>query len=364
MQYHSSRKQQIWVRPQNLRALLNKDQQLHIKTEIERTRSQTQRNALRVCMMSNDRESAWRLIRDGYRQCPLVALYPAFQINDSTAPMTQLVELVSLIQQPLSEAQDHHRVQRLINAFERSNESRENEGFTGFFFYFPQDHEKVEDLDKPAARWFLLYLQLDIQDWAGARETLIQILRDIITGHWHQCYLVEALYFASLIEFACSEREACAELLEMYQAKAHYLDRHRRDVGILKLWVEQASSDTFNEALERPLTKLAHELSRTWDSDTFSEIPWVLTKVAANLGVDYQSPFQKTAVLIKQQWAGPLESMKPDWVDLFAEQLATSGIHGVTVRHRKTAAQKEREDEEDKRINKIHRDHWYDSDDY
>jgi len=122
----------------------------------------------------------------------------------------------------------------------------------------------AEDEDKHAIWWFLALLQLDGEDWAGARNSLVQVLDDTVSSHWPRWYLPEGLYLSAVTEFACSDRSSCSALLSVYDAVAHPLDRHRRDAAALKLWVDQASSEAFKKALAGPLTSLADNLSTTW----------------------------------------------------------------------------------------------------
>jgi len=246
----------------------------------------------------------------------------------------------------MSVGEDVERVRRLINSMEHNDERTDNA-----ILY---RREQTEEEDKPATRWFLVYLQLDCYDWAGARESLIEVVGDIINDVWPRFYLPEALFLAAFAEFGASEAAVCKRLLAMYDASAHRLDRHRRDAAILQLWIDHASQEQFDAAIQGPLKALEAELSATWDSDTFSATPWVLSKVAASLGVRYESPFQTAATMIQQQWAQPGASgFKPSWVDSFTERLVTSGAHGSTVRHRKSHQQACKEEQEHARQTRL-----------
>ena len=266
--------------------------------------------------------------------------------------------LARLVQSPFSPHGDHHIISRIENGLERTKEDLNNG--SGNVLYFHEWHEIVEPEYKPAARWFLLLVLLDAEQWQEALACLARIFKDIETNVWPRYYLVEALHFASLINFALSERETCTKMNRLYQAYAHPLDRHRFESEILQLWTDQTSSSDFLDAIakEGSLNQMWERLSRTWSPSMVSSTPWVLSKVANSLGAEYESPYTPIVKLLEQQWSklgGP-----PPHVRSSIEEFQRCGYpHGVTVRYRKSQADERRENEEyEKRLQMMYEDRY------
>ena len=69
------------------------------------------------------------------------------------------------------------------------------------------DSEKLDcPEDKSVIYWFLVYAQLDCQDWLGALESLLHVYTDIASGRWPIFFWVEALYLKAVVDFGLGQQ--------------------------------------------------------------------------------------------------------------------------------------------------------------
>jgi len=343
--------EKVKVRPRNLLPLLDQQAKLELKEHMANAKALTQQKALNVFMMRNDRRQAWNYIRDGYRLYPMLIWNRVFEINDSTVARPLTVAYAARLQNPSGYHGDAALAQRIMRAIERSEEEYVAPPNNNII-YFPEDHEKVDPEDKHVLYWFLIYVQLDCEDWTGALESLARVIKLIPSETSPLFYLAEVLYYTALVEFGLRNRFNCKKMLHAYNACAHPHDRHRRDASILQMWVDDVPPAAFHQALEAgpELDIQKTTLQRMWCGDTFSPTPWVLAKVAEALGAEYQSPYLPMVDLIKNQWNKTSFPKPQHVIDTIEEFTAPGYPHGVTVRHRMSRDTKAKMDEEHERM--------------
>lgn len=352
----------VKVKPDNLLPLFEKLETLELKELIATTAAQTKQNALHVFMLDNDRRAAWDFIRDGYKSCPLMVLYPAFEILDITQPRGMIVSYAKRVQEPICSLYDIRFCQQMTSVLKRWREDTAQEHVNHDTWNYQND-EKVEAEDVPVLCWFLAFMQLDCEDFAGALDSLSYVISDISEGRWSKTFLSEVLYYIALAEFGIGNKDGCGLSLEVYDSIAHELDRHRRDAGILQLWAGSSSAEAFSEAMNGALEELKTKLSSEWDTNTFSATPWVHAKVASALGIEFESPYKAMVEVIENAWRD-IRFPRPRNVDETINAFLRPGFpHGVTVRYRMTTEQKNEETADEKRMAKvILGEYYYDSD--
>lgn len=335
----------ILVKPCNLYPLVQPKSN-SLSQMLSSTAASMRRSVMKHLMETNDREGCWRMIRAGYRACPLLVLSKAFEINDITAPRTTIVDFARQLQR-VSGSEAKRFAQRMQNALKRSLPGYQRPPGPFNLLYFPEDHEKVESADIPVLHWFMLYAHLDGEDFLGAMKSLANIFQDIASGHCSKVLLPEALYHVTLAEFCLGNTDQNASrFLAMYDCSADALDRHRRDAAILRMGIDRVTSETFSEALleNGELQESRARLSSKWGSELFSSTPWVHWKVAQSLGAPYENPYQRMIDIIEEQWNNMGISWRPQNVeDIIAEMKAPGCPHGVTVRYRMPRSDQERE---------------------
>jgi tetratricopeptide (TPR) repeat protein len=339
----------IAIRPENMLPLFLRQEDPVLKETMAATASAVQQQAIQKFVLGNRRAESWEIIAAGYRACPFLVLNRAFEINDSgIRPI--LVKYASLVQGSMSQTQDWGRALRILNAMKRSLPSYVESRESYNVFYVPEDHEKIKPEDMPAARWFLLLVLLDAEKWREALDCLSKIFKDIESRVWPRYYLVEALYYAAIIEFALGNREPCRHMNKLYRAYGHHFDRHRYESGLLQLWIDCVSPDDFISATAdgKYLTQMKKDLAATWNGSAFSPTPWVFAKVAEALGAEYESPYAPLILTLEKQWerVGGV----PNFIAPRLDEFRRCGYpHGVTVRYRKTQADEQKEMEEGER---------------
>mmetsp|Transcript_5396 Transcript_5396/g.8186 ORF Transcript_5396/g.8186 Transcript_5396/m.8186 type:complete len:449 (+) Transcript_5396:2230-3576(+) len=337
--------EKVMATPRNLLPCFQKQSTLELKEFVAETCDAVKEQALGSCV-NKDVHSAWDLIGRGYQRCPMLVWHQAFEVLFGRRPLLALY--ASFLQRSLSYGEDGPLVNRMKNALRRSED-----GYVSSCNHdsmISDDIDRIDDVeDRKAIFWFLVYAQLDDEDWVGAMESLVHVFADIRSGQWPQFFWPEALYYKALADFGLGKRSECNRSLLIYDSIAHPNDRHHRDASILRLW----AGDTSTERIETSLANIhaEHErISPLWDGDTYSKRSYVWVKVAESLGVEDEddSPGTMIAELLRNQWTelGFIPTSAQESINITT---APGFPHGVTVRFRVSHDDQKRQDEADER---------------
>ena len=298
----------------------------------------------------NNRESAWRAIQDGHRRCPFIAIWHGvIELNDCTCTIPPLLVFARIATQPhISKKSDSDAAHQLLSALDVSSEA-----------------------DAPTLRWWTAYMQMDAEEWDGARDTLETVLFDCTNGIWPPHYIPEALYHSALAEFALDHAPRCAGLLRAYFDLADALDRNRADATLLRLWAERhfpprpptlqlvcrralagVGPDQQLEGIEPALPwndtertlhcelpRLRTALAKVWGETAFAHHTWARARVSEALGIREAPPYRPLAEALRRSWDGvpqAIQSMRPPHLEALIGKLEASGGRDVTIRYHRS----------------------------